>query len=126
MSETTLTNLRPVWSMIQPAIGEMSSGGNDAIATTIPAKRGESDCSRISQGMAIVTMALPRPEARFDACSKIAGSNRLPELMGGRYWSLCDELKLVFLSRVQSELVAKTPAKICHASADFAMNESVM
>jgi hypothetical protein len=72
----TLTNLRPKWSIIQPAIGEIRSGGSEASATTMPAKSGESDFSRMSHGIEIVTIAFPRPEARFAVCKRSAGRMR--------------------------------------------------
>jgi hypothetical protein len=42
----------------------------------MPAKSGESDFSRMSHGIEIVTIAFPRPEARFAVCKRSAGRMR--------------------------------------------------
>jgi hypothetical protein len=53
-------------STIQPPIGETKIAGREEIATTNPAKAGESVRSRISQGIVIITMELPSPEAKLE------------------------------------------------------------
>ena len=73
MSELMLTARRPMWSTIQPLTGAMKSGGSDAAASTSPASVAEPSRSMTSQGIAMVTIALPRPEHRLAACSSRMG-----------------------------------------------------
>jgi hypothetical protein len=55
----------------------MRSGGSDAAASTTPAKAADPDSSSTSHGMAIMTIELPRPEQRFEACNRKSGSERV-------------------------------------------------
>jgi hypothetical protein len=65
-SAEILTLRLPMRSTIQPPMGETKIAGRDEIATTSPAKAGESVRSRISQGIVIITMELPSPEAKLE------------------------------------------------------------
>jgi hypothetical protein len=53
-------------STIQPPIGETIIPGSADIAATSPAKAGEPVRSRINQGIVIMTIELPSPEAKFE------------------------------------------------------------
>jgi hypothetical protein len=53
-------------STIQPPIGETRIPGSADIAATSPAKAGEPVRSRINQGIVIMTIELPSPEAKFE------------------------------------------------------------
>jgi hypothetical protein len=67
-----------MWSTNHPPNGVIKSGDNDEAAKTRPAIVGESKLAITSQGIAMVTMALPSPEQRFAACSSTTRD-------GGRY-----------------------------------------
>jgi hypothetical protein len=66
-SAPMLTVRRPIWSTSQPPIGEINKPGSAEIAATNPAKAGEPVSSRISHGIVIMTIELPRPEEKFDS-----------------------------------------------------------
>jgi hypothetical protein len=56
-----------MWSTSQPPIGEINKPGRAEIAATNPAKAGEPVSSRISHGIVIMTIELPRPEEKLDS-----------------------------------------------------------
>jgi hypothetical protein len=62
-----LTERRPIWSTSHPPIGEINNPGSADIAATNPAKAGDPVSSRISHGIVIMTIELPRPEEKFDS-----------------------------------------------------------
>jgi hypothetical protein len=66
MSAPILTARLPMWSTIQPPRGDTSIPGSEDIAATNPAKAGESVRSRINQGIVIITIELPSPDAKFE------------------------------------------------------------
>jgi hypothetical protein len=48
-------------------MGEISNPGRAEIAATNPAKAGEPVSSRISHGIVIMTIELPRPEEKLES-----------------------------------------------------------
>jgi hypothetical protein len=62
-----------MWSTIQPPMGETKMPGSAETAATNPAKAGESVLSRINQGIVIIRIELPSPEAKFEICKRTIG-----------------------------------------------------
>jgi hypothetical protein len=66
-----------MWSTIQPPIGETRIPGIADTAATKPAKAGESVRSRISQGIVIMSIELPSPDAKLETWRRIIGARLL-------------------------------------------------
>jgi hypothetical protein len=66
-SAPMLTARRPMWSTSQPPIGEINNPGRAEMAATNPAKAGEPVSSRMSHGIVIMTIELPRPEEKLES-----------------------------------------------------------
>jgi hypothetical protein len=54
-------------------MGETTIAGSAETAATNPAKAGESVLSRINQGIVIITIELPSPDAKFEIWRRMTG-----------------------------------------------------